>query len=118
MGEASRSEVAMIASGFCDHRRRGSEARGPRPCRMVYGEALHMGSLHTRCRIANPSRRTKSAAIPKILVDTGSEYTWVPAPMLDFNAEPAEHAELPARPGAGADGPVRNARYAGRSRSP
>jgi predicted aspartyl protease len=42
-----------------------------------------MGTFHTRCRIANPSRRTKSAAIPKILVDTGSEYTWVPAPMLE-----------------------------------
>ena len=42
-----------------------------------------MGTLHTRCRIANPSRRTKSAAIPKVLVDTGSEYTWVPARMLE-----------------------------------
>ena len=42
-----------------------------------------MGTFHTRCRIANPSRRTKSAAIPKILVDTGSEYTWVPARMLE-----------------------------------
>ena len=42
-----------------------------------------MGTFHTRCRIENPNRRTKSAAIPKILVDTGSEYTWVPARMLE-----------------------------------
>jgi predicted aspartyl protease len=42
-----------------------------------------MGTFHTRCRIENPNRRTKSAAIPKILVDTGSEYTWVPAPTLE-----------------------------------
>ncbi|OFW24095.1 MAG: hypothetical protein A3H97_18360 [Acidobacteria bacterium RIFCSPLOWO2_02_FULL_65_29] len=42
-----------------------------------------MGTLHTRCRIENPSRRAKGATIPKILVDTGSEYTWVPAKVLE-----------------------------------
>jgi predicted aspartyl protease len=48
-----------------------------------YSEAFDMGTFHTRCRIANPSRRTKSATVPKILVDTGSEYTWVPAKLLE-----------------------------------
>ena len=42
-----------------------------------------MGTVHTRCSIANPNRRTKSAAIPKILVDTGRGYTWVPAPTIE-----------------------------------
>jgi predicted aspartyl protease len=42
-----------------------------------------MGAFHTRCRIENPSRRTKRASISKILVDTGSEYTWVPAKVLE-----------------------------------
>ena len=42
-----------------------------------------MGTFHTRCGIENPIRRTKRAAIPKILVDTGSEYTWIPAKILE-----------------------------------
>jgi predicted aspartyl protease len=42
-----------------------------------------MGTFHTRCQIENPSRRTKRARISKILVDTGSEYTWVPASVLE-----------------------------------
>jgi len=42
-----------------------------------------MGTFHTRCRIENPIRRTKQVAIPKILVDTGSEYTWIPAKRLE-----------------------------------
>lgn len=42
-----------------------------------------MGTFHTRCRIENPNRRTKRASIPRILVDTGSEYTWVPAKVLE-----------------------------------
>jgi predicted aspartyl protease len=42
-----------------------------------------MGTFHTRCEIQNPSRRTKRASIAKILVDTGSEYTWVPTKLLE-----------------------------------
>lgn len=36
-----------------------------------------MGTFSTRCKIENPTDRSKSALITKILVDTGSEYTWV-----------------------------------------
>jgi predicted aspartyl protease len=50
-------------------------------CTIVIG-GIGMGTFHTRCRIANPSRRSKSARVPKILVDTGSEYTWVPGRLL------------------------------------
>ena len=42
-----------------------------------------MGTFYTRCKIENPVDRTKSAIIPKILVDTGSEYTWIPATTLE-----------------------------------
>lgn len=42
-----------------------------------------MGTFHTRCQIENPSRRAKRASLSKILVDTGSEYTWVPAKVLE-----------------------------------
>jgi len=42
-----------------------------------------MGTFFTRCKIENSVDRSKSIVIPKILVDTGSEYTWVPATTLE-----------------------------------
>ena len=36
-----------------------------------------MGTFYTKCIIKNHINRKKSASIPKILVDTGSEYTWI-----------------------------------------
>jgi predicted aspartyl protease len=36
-----------------------------------------VGTFHTKCKIENPTDRTRSVVIPKLLVDTGSEYTWV-----------------------------------------
>ena len=42
-----------------------------------------MGTFHTGCMIQNHVDRTRSARIPKILVDTGSEYTWVSEAVLD-----------------------------------
>ena len=36
-----------------------------------------MGTFHVRCKIENISERDKSAVVPKMLVDTGSEYTWI-----------------------------------------
>jgi predicted aspartyl protease len=42
-----------------------------------------MGTFHTRCRIANSVDRARSAVISKLLVDTGSEYTWVPEKTLE-----------------------------------
>jgi predicted aspartyl protease len=41
-----------------------------------------MGTFYTTCRIENSTDRTKAVRIPKLLVDTGSEYTWVPATTL------------------------------------
>ncbi len=42
-----------------------------------------MGTFYVRCKIENSVDRSKSVVIPKILVDTGSEYTWVPARTLE-----------------------------------
>ena len=42
-----------------------------------------MGTFHIKCKVENVVDRTKSAIIPKILVDTGSEYTWVSMQTLD-----------------------------------
>jgi predicted aspartyl protease len=42
-----------------------------------------MGTFYTRCKIENVVDRSKTAVIPRLLVDTGSEYTWVPTAMLE-----------------------------------
>jgi predicted aspartyl protease len=42
-----------------------------------------MGTFYTRCKIENAVDRVKSVVVPKLLVDTGSEYTWIPTPPLE-----------------------------------
>ena len=42
-----------------------------------------MGTFTVGCKIANHVDRSKSARIPRLLVDTGSEYTWIPATTLE-----------------------------------
>ena len=42
-----------------------------------------MGRLHTGCKVENSVDRSKSLWIPKLLVDTGSEYTWIPTAKLE-----------------------------------
>ena len=42
-----------------------------------------MGTFRTRCQIENAVDRRKRATISHILVDTGSEYTWVPGRTLE-----------------------------------
>ena len=41
-----------------------------------------MGTFYAKCKIENPTDRSRSAVIPKLLVDTGSEFTWAPERML------------------------------------
>ena len=36
-----------------------------------------MGTFYTSCRVENHANRHKGADIPKLLVDTGSEFTWI-----------------------------------------
>lgn len=42
-----------------------------------------MGTFHVGCRVENHVDRSKSVRIAKLLVDTGSEYTWIPAGKLE-----------------------------------
>jgi predicted aspartyl protease len=42
-----------------------------------------MGTFHTGCRVENHVQRSRSVEIPRLLVDTGSEYTWVPEAKLE-----------------------------------
>jgi len=54
-----------------------------------------MGAFLTRCKIENSVDRSKSAVIPRILVDTGSEYTWIPATTLEKIGIRREKKDLP-----------------------
>lgn len=42
-----------------------------------------MGTFHTSCRVVNVTDRKKSADVLDMLVDTGSEYTWIPTQILE-----------------------------------
>jgi len=42
-----------------------------------------MGTFRVDCRIENVGDRHRSAKVTKLLVDTGSDYTWLPAKSLE-----------------------------------
>jgi predicted aspartyl protease len=42
-----------------------------------------VGTFHTSCVIGHIVERNRSANVPSLLVDTGSEYTWVPGSLLE-----------------------------------
>jgi len=42
-----------------------------------------MGPFHVRCRVQNHVDRSKSMRIPKLLVHTVSEHTWIPGEKLE-----------------------------------
>lgn len=42
-----------------------------------------MGTFLASCTISNIVERDRSAVVPGLLVDTGSEYTWVPGGLLE-----------------------------------
>ena len=54
-----------------------------------------MGTFHVRCKIENPSERSASVIIPKLLVDTGSEFTWVSERMLERIGIGREKKDVP-----------------------
>ena len=41
-----------------------------------------MDAFHVDCVIVNPKTPTKKVALKRLLVDTGSEFTWLPAEKL------------------------------------
>lgn len=42
-----------------------------------------MGTFHTECLVCNHVKRERSARIAKLLVDTGSEHTWIAEAVLE-----------------------------------
>jgi predicted aspartyl protease len=42
-----------------------------------------MDTFYTGCKVENPVDRAKSAAVRRLLVDTRSEYTWIPTRTLE-----------------------------------
>ena len=42
-----------------------------------------MGAFHIACKVENHVHRAKGIRIAKALVDTGSEYTWIPSSKLE-----------------------------------
>jgi predicted aspartyl protease len=42
-----------------------------------------MGTFRVGCRVENIADRDRSAKVEKLLVDTGSDYTWLPAKTLE-----------------------------------
>ena len=42
-----------------------------------------MGSFYTSCIVQNHSDRSRMVAVPEVLVDTGSEHTWILSSALE-----------------------------------
>ena len=42
-----------------------------------------MGTFHVGCKLENPIDRSQAVAVPRALVDTVSEYTWIPSKTLE-----------------------------------
>jgi predicted aspartyl protease len=42
-----------------------------------------MGLFTVQCELVNPADRSRSAIVPSLLVDTGSELTWIPKAVLE-----------------------------------
>jgi len=42
-----------------------------------------LGTFYVRCRVENHVDRSKAVIVPKLLVDTGSDYTWIPSNLLE-----------------------------------
>jgi predicted aspartyl protease len=54
-----------------------------------------MGAFYAKCKIENTVDRAKSTVVSKLLVDTGSEYTWVPAKTLERIGIQREKKDVP-----------------------
>ena len=54
-----------------------------------------MGTFYTQCVVQNHTDRKKQYRVPKILVDTGSEYTWIPESTLERIGIAREKKDLP-----------------------
>src|SRR5687768_14105932 len=54
-----------------------------------------MGTFWVGCRLENLNDRSRSATVDRVLVDSGSEMTWIPAAILEGIAvQPAKTVEF------------------------
>jgi predicted aspartyl protease len=58
-------------------------------------EAGTMGTFHIGCSVENHVERSRSARISNVLVDTGSEHTWLPAARLERIGVKREKKDVP-----------------------
>lgn len=54
-----------------------------------------MGTFHTSCRIENILNRRKGVDVPKVMVDSGSEFTWIPGEQLEVIGIKREKKDVP-----------------------
>jgi len=54
-----------------------------------------MGTFYIRCKVENIADRARGAVVPKLLVDTGRDYTWIPAATLERLSVDREKKDLP-----------------------
>lgn len=54
-----------------------------------------MGTFYIRCKVENITDRKRGAVVPKLLVDTGSDYTWIPTSTLEKLGVDREKKDLP-----------------------
>jgi predicted aspartyl protease len=59
------------------------------------GVGSKVGTFHVSCKVENSVHRSKSVVVPKILVDTGSEHTWVSAETLESIGIKREKKDVP-----------------------
>jgi predicted aspartyl protease len=54
-----------------------------------------MGTFYVRCKVENHVDRSRSAIVPKLLADSGSDFTWVPSKLLEKVGVQREKKDLP-----------------------
>jgi predicted aspartyl protease len=54
-----------------------------------------MGTFYTNCLVQHTVNRDKTVEVPKLLVDTSSEYTWVDGTVLSTLGIQREKKDLP-----------------------
>ena len=54
-----------------------------------------MGTFYTSCTVESHVDRSKSIRVPKLLVDIGSDDTWIPAAMLEKIGIKREEKDVP-----------------------
>ena len=54
-----------------------------------------MGAFSVACQVESHTRRTRTAKVPKLWVDTGSEHTWIPEKILKSIGVKPEKKDVP-----------------------